>query len=297
MQNLDKNGVVELNGQATVTLDTRELKPGFGVEIMNVDLASADEETLKAIIDTFHRNGVMLIRNQHLTPDELSAFTASFGELESNILKQFTVPDHPEIYILSNKVVDGKPIGAHFDGVTWHTDATYLERPAMTTLLYGIEVPPEEGDTLIADAVGAFNALPMETKTKIDGLQVLHSYRYFTETREYGRRQLTEQEKLDTPDVVHPLIRKHPVDGRKALFLSTGAMQRVLGMPDEEGRALIKKLADFVTQDRFIYRHKWQVGDILMWDDRCTVHRATFYDDKKYTRVMYRLWVKGDRPF
>jgi len=286
-----------MTAHSPISFKTRELKPGFGIEILDVDLNTASDADCDAIAEAFQRHGVLLLRNQHLNPDVMARFGSRFGMLEPNKQMQYTVPGHPETYILSNKEVDGKRIGAHFDGITWHTDGTYLEYPPMLTLLYGIECPPEGGDTLIADAVAAFASLPEDRQAAMLEMQALHSYTWFQETRKINNRKLTEEEKAETPDVIHPFVRTHPVDGRKALFLSTGAIQSIFGMPDEEARALVKEMAELVTQDEFVYRHKWQAGDLLIWDDRCTLHKATEYDDKKYFREMHRVWVRGERPF
>ena len=286
-----------MTAHSSISFKTRELKPGFGIEILGVDLATASDAECDAIAEAFQRHGVLLLRNQQLDPAALSKFGARFGTLEPNKQLQYTVPGYPETYILSNKEVDGKRIGAHFDGITWHTDGTYLEYPPMLTLLYGIETPPEGGDTLIADAVAAFASLPEERRAAMLEMQALHSYAWFQETRKINTRTLTDEEKAETPDVVHPFVRTHPVDGRKALFLSTGAIKSIFGMPDEEARALVKEMAELVTQEQFVYTHKWQPGDLLIWDDRCTLHKATEYDDKKYFREMNRVWVRGERPF
>jgi taurine dioxygenase len=232
-----------------------------------------------------------------MSPDDLLDFVRLFGEPEGHTLKQFTLPGYPNIYILSNKVVDGRAIGAHNDGVGWHTDYSYKAEPVMSTMLYAVEVPPEGADTLLADCVAAYEALPDARKAQLDGLKLHHSYQHFMENREYGAMKLSEEIKAETPDVIHPLIRTHPADGRKALWVSTGTVKEVVGMPVEDGLALVDELVDWATQDRFVYTHKWRVGDVLMWDNRCTLHTGTLYDDKKYDRLMHRLWAKGDRPY
>jgi taurine dioxygenase len=117
------------------------------------------------------------------------------------------------------------------------------------------------------------------------------------ENREWGAMKLSEELKAENPDVIHPLIRTHPADGRKALWVSTGTVKEVIGLPGADGLALVDELVEWATQDRFVYRHKWRVGDVLMWDNRCTLHTGTLYDDTKYDRLMHRLWVKGDRPY
>jgi taurine dioxygenase len=283
----------------TTALDirTRPLKPGFGAEILDVDLRRADEETLEAVVAAFHRHGSILLRDQVMSPGALTDFIARFGEPEDHTLKEYTFTDFPKVYRLSNRVVDGRPIGAHNDGVGWHTDYSYKAQPVMATMLYAVEVPPEGSDTLVADGVAAWNALSPERQAQLDGKVLHHSYQHFMATREFGARELSDELKAQNPDVYHPLVRTHPADGRKALWPSTGTVIEVMGMPNPEGLDLVQELVDFVTQDRFVYRHKWRVGDILMWDNRCTLHTGTLFDDTKYIREMHRLWVRGDKPY
>jgi taurine dioxygenase len=280
-----------------VQVRTRPLKPGFGAEILDVDLRAADEATLKQVVDTFHRHGAILLRGQVLDPGQLTDFIARFGEPEDHTLKEFTVPGFPKVYRLSNKVVDGKPIGAHNDGVGWHTDYSYKPEPVMATMLYAVEVPPVGSDTLLADCVAAWSALPAARQAEYRGRILHHSYQHFMRTREYGARELSDELKAANPDVYHPLVRTHPADGRKALWPSTGTVIEVMGMPEDAGLAMVQEAVDWVIQDRFVHPHKWQVGDILMWDNRCTLHTGTLYDDTKYDRLMHRLWVRGDRPY
>ncbi|HEX4742698.1 MAG TPA: TauD/TfdA family dioxygenase [Caulobacteraceae bacterium] len=280
-----------------VDIKTRPLREGFGAEILDVDLRYADPDTLTGVVDTFHRHGAILLRDQVLNPDQLTVFMALFGEPEDHTLREFTVPGYPKVYRLSNKVVDGKPIGAHNDGVGWHTDYSYKPEPVMATMLYAVTVPDEGSDTLLADCVAAWNALPPERQKELDGKVLHHSYQYFMRTREFGARELSEELKAANPDVYHPLVRTHPADGRKALWPSTGTVIEVMDMPNPEGLDMVQALVDFITQDRFVYRHKWLVGDVLMWDNRCTLHTGTLFDDTKYKREMHRLWVRGDKPY
>ena len=276
---------------------TRPLKDGFGAEILDVDIRYADAETLAGVVDAFHRHGAILLRDQQLSPAELTAHMARFGEPEDHTLQEYTVEGFPKVYRLSNRIVDGKPIGAHNDGVGWHTDYSYKAEPVMATMLFAVEVPPEGADTLIADCVAAWNALPTERQAQLEGKVLHHSYQHFMSNREYGARELSDQLKAENPDVYHPLIRTHPADGRKALWPSTGTVIEVMGLPNPEGLDLVQDLVDFATRDEFVYRHKWRVGDLLMWDNRCTLHTGTLFDDTRYIREMHRLWVRGDRPY
>ncbi len=275
---------------------TSELKPGFGAEIHGVDLANASDSDRAAVVAEFHRSGVIVLRDQELNPEQLTAFGAAFGPLEGHALQDFTLPGHPHIYVLSNRVENGRPIGAHNDGIGWHTDYAFKAEPVMCTMLYALQVPDEGSDTLLADQCAAYSALPDEDRAMIDPLQMIHSYEYLMTSREHNRRSLPPEIKAANPDVIHPLIRTHPADGRKALWVS-GGTRGFVGMDQAESFALIDKLIEFVTQDRFVYRHKWRKGDVLVWDNRCTLHTGTLYNDKKYIRELHRMWVKGDRPY
>ncbi len=281
-----------------MALKVKELKPGFGAELLDVDFAMASAAERAGAVDAFQRHGAILARGQAMGPADLMGFIGAFGEAEGHTLGEFTLPGYPKIYILSNRVRDdGSPIGAHNDGVGWHTDYSYKAEPVMCTMLYAVEVPPEGSDTLLADGCAAWNALPPQRREQLLPQKLHHSYQHFMSTRQYGARELPADIKRDNPDVIHPLIRTHPADGRKALWPSTGTVTEVIGMEGPAGLAMIDELVEFMTADQFVYRHQWQVGDLLMWDNRCTLHTGTLYDDKKYFRTMHRLWVQGDAPY
>ncbi|MGA8706725.1 MAG: TauD/TfdA family dioxygenase [Steroidobacteraceae bacterium] len=282
----------------TTELKVTELKPDFGAEVHDLDLAKADTATIDEVANTFELHGVLLARNQKMAPEDLERFLGRFGELEDHTLKQYTLPGHPKIYILSNRTdSSGRPIGAHNDGIGWHTDYSYMEKPVKCTMLYAVEVPGEGSDTLVADCCGAYRALPEARQQQLEKLKLHHSYKHFMETRQYGRMKISKEIEQATPDVEHPLIRTHPVDGRKALWPTTGTVTEVVGMPGPEGLKMLDELVEFVTQDQFVLRHKWQVGDIFIFDNRCTLHTGTPYDDTRHFRLMHRMWCKGDRPF
>ena len=277
---------------------TRELRAGFGAEILDVDLAQADDATLDGVVDAFNRHGAILARGQSMTAEALERFIGRFGEPEDHTLVENTLPGHPKVYVLSNRIVDGKPIGAHNDGIGWHTDYSYKAEPVMCTMLYAVEVPAEGSDTLLADGCAAWNALSPERQAQLDGLKLHHSWAHFMKTREFNRQEEPDPVLLaENPDVMHPLVRRHPSDGRKALWVSTGTVKEIVGMENPAGLELVDELVDFMTQPQFVYQHKWQVGDVLVWDNRCTLHTGTLYDDQKYVREMHRLWAKGDRPY
>ncbi len=274
-------------------LRTRPLMPNFGVEILDVDIARADGDTIAEVLKTFQRHGAILLRKQKLTQADQIAFTRVFGEPEGNTRMQYVDPDYPEIYVISNKVVNGRLIGDYASGIGWHTDFSYGETPALCTMLYALETPAEGSDTLLADLCAAWNALPPERQKAVEGLVIHHSYEALAQMRNI---ELTPEQKAALPDVFHPLVRTHPADGRKALWVSTGTVKGIVGMPNPEGLELIEELVEFATQEQFIYRHKWQVGDLLVWDNRVTLHTGTDFDTSKYVRHVHRTWVKGERP-
>jgi taurine dioxygenase len=277
-------------------LQINELKPGFGARIVGLELPRATQPQLQGVVAAFQRSGAALVRDQQMSPADLISFVGHFGQLEGHTLAQYTLPGYPQIYVLSNKEIDGKAIGAHNDGVGWHTDYSYKAEPVMMTLLYAVEVPPEGSDTLLADLCAAYTALPPAMQAKLDRVTVHHSYAHFMSTRLYGRLELSQEIKAQNPDVFHPLVRVHPANGRKALWVSTGTVKGIIGMPPDEALTLVEELVTFVTEERFVYRHQWRVGDVLLWDNRATLHTGTLYDDKRYFREIHRLWVKGERP-
>ena len=279
-------------------LEVKELKPGFGVEVVNFDVRNAHADRKKELVHLFDRHGALLLRGQNLDdPDDMMAFAEIFGEPEDHTQKQFTLPGFPKIYLLSNRAKDGQPSGAHYSGVGWHTDCSYREKPVKQTMVYGLEVPPEGGDTIFADLCAAYNGLPEKRKKELGELVLHHSYKHFMATREHLRRPLDKKMEEENPDVFHPLIRTHPADGRKALWMSTGTVKEIVGMPNPEGLDLIEELVEYATQEEFTFRHKWRVGDVVTWDNRCTLHTGSLFDDINCIRHAYRLWIKGDRPY
>jgi taurine dioxygenase len=269
---------------------------GFGALIENADLRQLDDAIFAVLEDCFNHHGVIVLRDQKLSPHDFHRFARSFGELETHTLRQYTLPEDEKIYVLANIEENGRQIGAHNEGIGWHTDLSYKERPVMATLLYGIICPPVGADTLFADMTAAYEALPAEERQRLDGLKIHHSYHRFMESRD-DRAPLTEAQKALTPDVFHPLVRTHPATGRRSLYIGTGTVHAIAGMPNPEGKALVDRLVDYATEERFVYRHRWCEGDVVMWDNRCTLHSGTLFEDTKYKRLVHRMMVKGDVPF
>ncbi len=271
-------------------LTTRPLTETFGVEVLDLDIARATEDELRAIEDIYDHYNVVLLRNQNLTAAAMMAFSERFGAVEPQ-LRNGPHPEFPGISVLTNKAVAGKPMGVHRAGMRWHTDGTTMDRPGLTTVLYGIEVPDEGGDTLLADARAAFNSLPEAKQRELEQIKAVHSLAYLIENQPYRPTILSEEERAGMPVVEHPIVLTGR-DGQKSFYLTLGSTRGIVGMSDEEGREFMADLVAYATQDQFVYRHKWQAGDVLIWNDVCTLHCATLYDDSRFDRLVYRTWIR-----
>jgi taurine dioxygenase len=272
-----------------------DINGGFGSEVSDVDLGTASDAQLAEIAALYRRGSVLVVRGQTLAPEQLVRFGQALGHLEDHTREQFTLPGYKTIYILSNKEVDGKRIGVHRDGMGWHTDGSYLARPLDTTVLYALETPPEGADTLLADMNAAYDALSDETRDTIRPYQVLHSFVYLiSQLDPEAKSVVTAEQAGRAPDVIHPLVLSRP-DGKRSLYLSNGSTKAILGMVPEEGREIVRELIRHATAEEHVYRHKWREGDVLVWNNRYTMHRATGYDDQKYERLLYRLWIRGEQ--
>lgn len=279
-------------------LNTRPLHEGFGLEVLGLDLSDpATDAAVDEMVGLLDRHSLILVRSQKLSNARHVEISRRFGPLMTHVLTQFLTTGHPEIYVLSNVTENGKPIGNHKEGWNWHSDLSYVAEPSMGSLLYSVEVPPEGADTLFASMHLAYEALPAEIQTRIRDLSATHSYAGYYAKAFADREPLSEEQKARTPDVVHPVVRTHPVTRRLSLYVGQDIVKQINGLPSEESRALLDELNAHAISDAFVYRHKWQQGDLVIWDNRCTMHCATPYDDQKYRRIMHRTTVAGTRPF
>jgi taurine dioxygenase len=201
---------------------------------------------------------------------------------------------HPEIFVVGNAVKkDGSPLGLRRAGMGFHTDGEDKPVPNAGSFLYARQVPPEQGDTIFADMYAVYDALPPEIRTNIAGRRARFS-RAALHHVNYPHLPMPP-ELRDRPDVYHPLARRHPKSGRTALYIGRWACD-IEGLPEEEGRALVQYLREFAQQPRFLYRHRWRAGDAVLWDNRCTQHSATPFDEARYTRLMHRTTLEGEAP-
>jgi taurine dioxygenase len=272
----------------------RPLSPTMGVEIIGVDLSRALSSTERSLVDeAFNAHMVLCFRDQQLSMDELVAFSKTWGPLTEHTMPGQLRDGITEINIASNAGSDGKPTGKHPDltAMRWHTDRSWRVDPALATILYGVEVPSVGGDTLFVNCAKAYDGLPADLKRRVDDMYAIHSVEYSRKTGDGPAA--TEYELRNHPPTAHPLARRHPVTGKRALYIGCHAW-KIDGLPDEEGRRLLDDLLEFATQEPYVYRHRWHRHDLLMWDNRCTLHAATPYDTGAELRTMYRTVVAGD---
>jgi alpha-ketoglutarate-dependent taurine dioxygenase len=273
-----------------------------GAEIV-IDLArDIDEETFREIERGFHDNVVVVFRGQQLSNERHVEFSCRFGELEIHIVKKYLLPGFPEILLISNiRDEQGEHIGLADAGFTWHTDTSYRRRPSRCSLLYAKEVPHRDGralgETVFANAIAAYEALPETTRKHIDGLKAIHRYSARRRVADSPRPKLTAEQLAETPDIAHPIVRTHPYTGRKSLYVTAGECIGVEGMPEDEGVDLIAELDAHCVRPEFLYRHEWQVGDLLMWDNATSMHLAVCDYALPERRLMHRTTVIGTVPF
>jgi alpha-ketoglutarate-dependent taurine dioxygenase len=274
----------------------------LGAEITGLDLARpVDQPTLQTIQDLFHDRGVIVFRDQQLTEEQHIAFSRRLGDLEIHVATQFLRPGYPEILVVSNVVEDGRNIGLSDAGQYWHSDLSYIANPSRCSLLYALEVPVRDGsvlgETLFASAAYAFETLPDPMKARLEGRRAVHSYgdRYKKQQAAGTRGALTEEQLKKVPQVSQPILRAHPVTGRKVLFVNEGFTVEVEGMEPTESDALLRELCEHITRPETLYRHQWRKGDLLMWDNCLTQHRAIRDYELPLRRRMHRTTVAGVR--
>ena len=274
----------------------RPLPSGFGAEILGVDLSSQTSDAFfNDIYDLFLQYQVLVIRDQSLPAERQLEFGRHFGELHVHVLNQFHHSQHPELYLLSNLDKDGKPDGRHPDPGTmyWHTDGSWTQCRTVATMLYSIEVPHRGGETQLADMYRACDALTEDMKSRLVSLKAVHHLKFHKQRRD--PTPLTAEQIKNSPPIEHTVLRIHPETGRNTVYLGDMA-EFIQGMGYDEGRALIEELNALITRPEFVYSHKWTAGELVLWDNRCTLHRSIPYDTSSERRVMRRLTVLDGKP-
>jgi len=272
----------------------------LGAEVIGLDLslplAASDFARLHRAHLDYH---VLVFRDQHITPAQQVDFSRHFGALQIHVLRNFQLPEQPEVLVISNIQQDGKPVGLGDAGHFWHSDLSYKETPSLGSMLHAQELPAEGGDTLFANQHAAWDALPDDLKREVEGLQAEHWYlARYDELRQRNpyRPQLTQAQIDEVRPVSHPVVRTHPETGRRALFVSEHFTTRILGVSAQRSRELLDLLFDYGTRAEHVYRHQWQPHDMVFWDNRSLMHLAAGCPDH-LRRKLYRTTIEGDVPF
>jgi len=287
----------------------------LGAEIRGVDLSKPlADDVFAQVAKAFFDNEVVFFRDQKLAPEQHIAFTQRFGPLEQHVRKESRLEAFPEILVVSNLLDDqGNAIGTQDAGRFWHSDLSYKREPSMLSALYAIEVPVRDGralgDTNFASTTAAYDALPADMKQRVQSLKNVHSYRYYraknaaaqkAEEARGGRviqeHTPTEEQLKGVPDMETPIVRTHPVTKRKGLFVNEAHTSHVAGLPQAESDTLLAQLYRHIVQPEFQYVHRWQPGDLLIWDNAAVQHKANFDYDLPLRRLMYRTTVRGSVP-
>ena len=275
----------------------RPLTPRLGAELIGVDLVrGVDDALFRSIHEAFLEYQVLLFGTQDLPPGRQVAFARHFGEVQIHVMNQYHADGYPELYRLSNLDEHGNPNGKHPDKGTlaWHTDGSWRRVTGHATIIYGEVVAGEGGETHFCDMYGAYERLSPEWKTRIANMRAVHNLD-FSRTRRHGEDPMTEAQRREVPPVDHPIVRTHPDTGRKCLFLGDHA-EYIVGMAYDEGRTLIDELNALAVHPDLTYEHRWTPGELIVWDNRCVMHRATEYDPAVQRRVVRRCTVLGEVP-
>lgn len=288
-----------------MAMETIKLNAPLGAEIRGLDLSQPmPPETVDAVRAAWHANPVLLFRNQDLDDQQLIALAENFGELElppSQLLKyshgsgqKDEIP--PEINVISNVIEDGKPIGQlGASEARWHSDTPFVEKPPSGSFLHAKELPDSGGNTSFLDLYAAYDTMPEDLREAVEHRWSKHDPSY-TSDGVLRRDFKAYTDPSMGPGPCHPLVRAHPETGRKALYLGRRFNSYILGLTVEESEALLERLWAHATQDRFRYEHIWSMGDVLIWDNRCVMHKRDSFDADQRRR-MHRAQTKGDRPF
>lgn len=285
----------------SIPIDVKPTDAALGAVIEGpISASTLAADTLGEIEQALLDYIVVCLPGQTLSPSELVAFGQHFGDLEAHLISQFHHPDHAAVLVLSNVIDNGRPIGFQDAGAYWHSDLSYKDRPTKYTILHAKEIPQTGGDTLFVNGYAVYDALPNDLRDQVDGLRAIHSYAYRHDimiAKNKLRAPLTDDQIRAVPEVSHPAVRRHPDTGRKALYVNPGFTRGFEGLNEADSELLKNRLFEIALQPEFSYCHKWNVGDLLIWDNRCSMHLATGGYGADQRRLMHRVTVRGSVPF
>lgn len=280
------------------SFSARQITDEIGYEISGLDVRRLSEPEIfaevKALIGKHH---MLVFKNQNLGPLDLVAFTDKFGEYDSHILKQYTHRDHPGVYVISN--VEDRVANVNDVSLNWHTDLAYKSHPSAFVILYAEKVPEVGADTCFASMQRVYKQMTDEEKRLLRGRLATYSFQWLHEKRrkmQPDTAPLTPEQLAESPDVYHPVLRRHPDTAEEILYINLPDCKGIDGLPDERALAIVKSLFDRITDPAHVHRHKWSVGDLVIWDNRTLLHSASWFDAERYQRRMLRTCVRGEKP-
>ena len=274
---------------------TRPLSPVLGALVPDVDLAAPiGADLFDAINAAFLHHKVIVFPGQTVDADQHVRFSALFGELQVHVLNQYHSTGRPEVLTISNLDADGRPRGEHPDpgACIWHTDGSWQRHPVLATSLHALSIPPAGGDTLFADLIASYEALDEDEQARLRSLVAVHDLDA-SRRRSGARDQMTEAQRRAAPPVEHAVVRPHPESGRMGFYLGEHA-SHIRDLPLAEGRALVERLNAHITSPPFVYRHRWEPGQLVVWDNRAVLHKATEFDTARHARVLRRTTSLGE---
>ena len=280
-----------------MAIKIKKLHKKFGAEILNYKLSKdLNHKSFKEILKTFNEYGILLFRNQNLSIKNQVTFGRKFGKVLIHAVNQNHAKGHPEIYVLSNLDNNGQPSGKHPDqgSLYWHTDGSWRKITGQATIMVADIIPSKGGETHFCCMENAYDSFSDSMKLKIDDLFAIHNLD-FSRNRRHGHDPLSKKQKNNAPPVIHPVVRTHPDTSRKSLFLGDHA-EYIEDMDYSKGRNFIERLNKLATKTKFIYKHKYKEGDVLVWDNRRLLHKGTKYDTANVKRVMRRTTIIGEAP-
>ncbi len=286
-----------------MTMNVERLGGSFVARVTGIDVGRMSNSEAEALHQAYLDHKVLVIDGQDLDVPQFAKFGELFGETVEHPVKNFLHPDYPVVMILSNSTRHGKPVGVKDAGSFWHSDRSYTERSADATMLYSVEIPDQGGDTFFGDLEALYDNMPDDLKARIEGRTYVSQYRWTTNRGDPEARwnMITAEERAKTPPVERPLVRTHPETGRKSLFVFPGVstgVKGIVGMDAIESADLLDEIFDYMADAGATFQYKWQSpGTIVLWDNRCVMHRATTKDlPAEATRTLYRVSTLGGVP-
>jgi taurine dioxygenase len=277
------------------------LAPAMGAEVTGIDTATMNDDDFAVLRDALHEYKMLAVRDQSLNPATQTVFTRRFGEIQYHINSEHKIPGQPEVLVLSTEIYDGKNVGIPDAGSDWHSDHAYVDRPTAYTILQSITVPEHGGDTEWTNMAAAYDALDADMKARLEGLIGINSFNRYRNPRMTRPTRHANPEQYfaerSPPDAFHPIVRTHPATGAKALFVTPRFTIGIKDMDDAEAQPLLDRLFAHIANRDFVYHHRWRPGDLVLWDNRQTMHLACGGVPAAEIRHMHRTTVLGEVPF